>query len=43
MVYILQHTITHEILAVFNDKELAAQWASIVNYSKLIEKEIQTS
>jgi hypothetical protein len=40
MIYILQHTITFEILAVFTDKNLAEQWASVVNYSKLIEKEI---
>lgn len=43
MIYILQHTITKEILAVFAKKDLAEKWLTIVNYSFLIEMEIQTS
>lgn len=42
MIYILQHTITHEILAIFESKELADQWNVAINYSQLIEKEITT-
>lgn len=40
MVYILQHTITKEILAVFKDKELAERWNNAINYSILLEMEI---
>lgn len=43
MVYILQHTITNEILGVFTDKELAEKWHTTINYSRLIEKEIITN
>lgn len=40
MIYILQHTITNEILGVFKDKELAEKWQLVINYSKLSEHEI---
>jgi len=43
MVYILQHTITGEILGVFADKELAETWNTVINYSRIIEKEITTA
>lgn len=42
MVYILQHTITGEILGVFDNKEFAEKWESIINYSKLTAHQIQT-
>lgn len=41
MVYILQHTITGEILAVFNNKELGEKWELAINYSKLTEHEVK--
>jgi hypothetical protein len=40
MIYILQHTITFEIMAAFTDKELAEKWANVINYTKLVEIEI---
>lgn len=39
-VYILQHRLTHEILGVFINKELAYKWNEVINYSVLIETEI---
>lgn len=41
MIYILQHTITGEILGVFDNKELAEKWQTVINYSLLSEHEIQ--
>ena len=41
MIYVLQHTITKEILAAFSDKGLAIQWHYVVNYSTIIEIELQ--
>lgn len=43
MIYILQHTITKEVLGVFTDRELAEKWNSVINYSVLSEHEIKTS
>ena len=43
MIYILQHTITKEILGVFTDKDLAEKWHSVINYSQLTEHEIKTA
>jgi hypothetical protein len=40
-IYILQHTITKEILAVFDNKELAETWKNVVNYSMIIEMDIK--
>ena len=40
MIYILQHTINKEVLAVFDDKERAEIWQKVVNYSTIIEMDI---
>lgn len=36
-VYILQHTLTNEVLAVFENEELANKWQIHINYSRVIE------
>lgn len=43
IVYILQHNITHEILGVFTDKDLAEKWAIVIGYCQLHTYEIETS
>ena len=36
MIYILQHSITKEILGVFSTKEEGEKWHEVINYSTLI-------
>lgn len=36
-VYILQHNLTNEVLAVFVDEQLAYKWQKHINYSRVIE------
>lgn len=42
-IYVIQHTLTHELLEAFTDKELAEKWHEAVNYSVVRPVELKAS